>query len=76
MVTAATMQADDGSGGSSSEGQQRQGGEEGIDLTFGKEYTEAALWELEWLPYLLRLALARSSGAFESVYGWVVWVRV
>ena len=39
----------------------------GIDLTFGREYTEAALWELEWLPYLIRLALARSPGAFALI---------
>lgn len=39
----------------------------GIDLTFGRENTEAALWELEWLPYLIRLALARSPGALALI---------
>ena len=47
----------------------------GIDLTFGREYTEAALWELEWLPYLIRLALARSPGALRwlCVGGSLLW---
>lgn len=62
-MATATMQA------SSAAAEEQQGEREenddapGIDLTFGQEYTEAALWELEWLPYLIRLALARSPGA-------------
>lgn len=36
----------------------------GIALDFGREYMESALWELEWLPYTIRQALARSPGAF------------
>lgn len=28
----------------------------------GKEHSDAVLWELEWLPFMLRQALARSEG--------------
>ncbi len=41
--------------------------EEGRELV-GREYTDAVLWELEWLPFNIRQALARSSGAW--LLGW------
>lgn len=45
------------------EGEKEEAMEEEEDEEGAREHSMAVLWELEWLPFMLRQALARSSGA-------------
>jgi hypothetical protein len=57
--------------------EQQEGVMSGIALDFGREYMESALWELEWLPYTIRQALARSPGEILILRLWDLdWVSM